>query len=179
MNGLRALRRQAERKTESPKVWRQKTRSFGPGLRPWRRRKGKEPKEGKDFHTGRESGLEGEWGTDMDLEDQVESRKKLDEQKRKLQKELRDIDKFSCVPKEIEETLKSYLQQLQEVELMPEHQKVPRRLSKIESIEDKRRNLQKENVAAEEEMRKLRDDVKQKEECILFSVGQSREEQDG
>ena len=38
--------------------------------------------------------------------------------------------------------------------------------------------MQKENAAAEEGMQKLRDDVKQEEERT-FSVGQSREEQDG
>ena len=48
----------------------------------------------------RESGMEEEWRMDRHLEDEVESRKQLDEQRRKLQKELRDIDKFSCVPKE-------------------------------------------------------------------------------
>ena len=64
---------------------------------------------------------------DVDVEDEIESRKKLDEQKRKLQRELREIEKFSCVPKEAQESLKSGLQQqLQEVEqsrhdLMPEH----------------------------------------------------------
>ena len=46
------------------------------------------------------------------------------------QKELRAIEKFSCLPKELQERLKSNLQlQLQEVEqkrhdLMPDHQKV-------------------------------------------------------
>ena len=34
---------------------------------------------------------------DMDFEEEVESRKKLDEQKRKLQKEVREIEeKFIC-----------------------------------------------------------------------------------
>ena len=61
----------------------------------------------------------------MDLEDEVE----LDEQRRKLQKELRGIEKFSCVPKDVQKNLRSNLQQqLQEVEqrrhdLMREHQK--------------------------------------------------------
>ena len=67
---------------------------------------------------------------DMDFEDEVDSRKKLDEQRRKLQKELRNTEKFSCAPKEFQEHLKGNLQQqLQEVEqrrhdLTPEHQKV-------------------------------------------------------
>ena len=42
----------------------------------------------------------------MGLEDEAESRKKLDEQK-KLQKELRQIEKLSCVPKEFQESLKT------------------------------------------------------------------------
>ena len=94
-----------------------------------------EKKEGEGVQGGqglpsrRESDLEEVWGMEMDLEGEVESRKKLDEQRRKLQKEQRDVEKFSCVPKEFQEGLKSNLQQLQEVEqrrhdLMPEHQKV-------------------------------------------------------
>ena len=51
-NGLQALRRQAGRKTEGPKVRRQKIRTFRPELGPWRRRKGKEPKEDKAFRPG-------------------------------------------------------------------------------------------------------------------------------
>ena len=35
-------------------------RSFGPGLRPWRRREGKESKEGKALHPREESGMEEE-----------------------------------------------------------------------------------------------------------------------
>ena len=42
-------------------------------------------------------GMEEECGTDMDLEDEVESRKPLDEQQRKLQTELRDTEKFSRI----------------------------------------------------------------------------------
>ena len=71
-------------------------------------------------------------------------------------------------------------QQLQDTEekrhyLLPERQRVQKRSRKMQSIQDKKRNLQKENVAAREEMRKLKEDVKQKEERVLFSVGQSRE----
>ena len=96
--------------------------------------------------------------------------KKLDEQRRKLQNELREIEKFSCLSKEVQERLKSNLQQqLQEVEqrrcdLMPEHQKVQKRLQKIQSIQDRRRNLQKESAAAQEEMRKIREEKDRSEE---------------
>ena len=44
---------------------------------------------GQGLPSKRGSGLEGEWGVEMDLGDEAESRKKLDEQTRKLQKELR------------------------------------------------------------------------------------------
>ena len=64
---------------------------------------------GHGLTSRRESGLDEEWRMEMDLEDEVESRKKLDEQRRKLQKELRDIEKFSCVPKEFQENLESNL----------------------------------------------------------------------
>ena len=47
---------------------------------------------------------------------------------------------------------------------MPEHQKVQKRLQKIQSIQDKRRNMQKENAAAQEEMRKIREENDRKEE---------------
>ena len=36
--------------------------------------------------------MDEEWGVDMDVEEEIESRKKLDEKKRKLQKELREIE---------------------------------------------------------------------------------------
>ena len=61
----------------------------------------------------------------------------------------RRIEKFSCVPKEFQENLKSNLQQqLQEVEqrrheLMSRHQKVQKRSQKIHSFQEKRRNMQK------------------------------------
>ena len=53
----------------------------------------------------------------MEVEDEAESRRKLDEQKEKLQKELRDVDRLSCVSKEMQESVRGSLQhQLQEVE---------------------------------------------------------------
>ena len=89
----------------------------------------------------------------MDVEEEIESRKKLDEQKRKVQKELREIENFSCLSKEVQESPKNDLQQdLQEVEqrrhdLMPEHQKVQKRSHKMQSIQDERRYMQKESAA--------------------------------
>ena len=78
------------------------------------------------------------WG--LEVEDEIESRKKLDEQRKKLQNELRDVENLSCASKEVQDSLENDLQQqLQEVEqrwhdLMPEHQKVQKRSQKIQSI---------------------------------------------
>ena len=74
--------------------------------------------------------------------------------------------------KEFQESLKSnWQQQLQEVEgsrhdLIPEHQK--ENIAKGTSIQDKRINLQKDSTAADEEMRKLQEELNQKEERTLF-----------
>ena len=93
--------------------------------------------------------------------------------KGKLQKELREVEKFSCVPKEAQESRKSILQQqLQEVErrrhhLLPEHQEAQERSQRIESIQDKRRNLQEESTAAEEEMQRIKEEINRNEERFL------------
>ena len=81
----------------------------------------------------------------MEVEDATEIRKKLDELEKKLQKELRDVDRLSFVSKEVPESIKESLQhQLQEVEkrshdLMPEQQKAQKKSQKIQSIQDKRK----------------------------------------
>ena len=73
------------RKTGGTKAWRQRTRSVEPGLRPWKRRKVRESKEGKGFHQGEKAVWKKSGGVEMDLEHEAESRKKLDEQKRNLE----------------------------------------------------------------------------------------------
>ena len=107
--------------------------------------------------------------------------KKLDDQRRKLLKELRDIEKFSCVPKEFQENLKrvSATAAARGVEqrrrdFMPAHQKVQKISQQIQSIQDKRRHLQKDSTAAEEEMRKLQEELMQKRGASPFSFEQSR-----
>ena len=41
-------------------------------------------------------------GETMDVEDEEESRRKLDERRKKLQKELRDVERLSCISKEVQ-----------------------------------------------------------------------------
>ena len=51
--------------------------------------------------------MEEEWRMHMDVEDEIESRTKMDEQKKKLQKELGEIEKLSCLSEEFQESLKT------------------------------------------------------------------------
>ena len=94
----------------------------------------------------------------------------MDKERKKLQKELRDVERLSLISKEAQESIKQSLKhQLQEVEkrrhdFMLEHQKVQKRSQKIQSLQDKRRNLQNDSVAANKEMRKTREEIDKKEE---------------
>ena len=76
--------------------------------------------------------------------------------KRKLQKELRETEKFSCLSKEVQES--------QQHDLMSEYQKVLKISQKIQSIQDKRRKMQKESAASQEEMLKIREEIDRNEE---------------
>ena len=93
--GPRALRHQVERRTKSLEAENKELRARIEALE----------KEGgvQGLPSRSESGSEEEWSVEMDFEDEVERRKKLDVQRRKPQTELRDIEKFSCVPKEFQE----------------------------------------------------------------------------
>ena len=168
MSGPLVLRRQVGERTRSPKCRRQRLKSFGPRLSSFENSKD-ERQDKKDRATQQEgeSGLEEDWN--MDCEEEVENRKKLGEQRKWLQKQLRDLEKFTCMPQDIQSRLKEeWQQQLQDIEqkrndLLPEHQRVQKRSQKIQSIQDKKRNMLKETVAAEEDMRKVRAEVNERE----------------
>ena len=106
----------------------------------------------------------------MEVEDEVESRKKLDEQRKRLQRQLRELEKFTCMPQDMQSKLKDdWQQQLQEIEqrrndLLLEHQRAQKRSQKIQSIQHKKKHVQKETAAAGKEMRKIREDITLKEE---------------
>ena len=106
--------------------------------------RGEVGQEGQGDPARRESGFEEDW--DMDCEEEVENKKNLDEQRKRLQKQLRDLDKFTCMPSKLKET---WLLELQGIEqkrndLEPEHRRVQKRSQKIQSIQDKKRNMLKD-----------------------------------
>ena len=101
-------------------------------LEHYEKKDGEGAQKGARPSTRRESGMEGEWR--MDVEDEIESRKKLDEQRRKLQKGMRDVEKLSCVCLKMLRTASSMTcsSQLQDVEqrrhdFMPENQKLQKK----------------------------------------------------
>ena len=111
----------------------------------------------------------------MEVEDEAESRKKLGEQKRKLQKELRDVDRLPFVSKEMQESIKESLQHSCKrwrkggmISCLSTRMRT-KKSQKIQSFQDKRRNLQKESLAAKEEMRMLQEEIGQREERHFFS----------
>ena len=122
-----------------------------------------EKKEGaqkeSDISFEEEGDSEEVWGDCMEVEDDAGCRRKLDEQRKKIQRELRGVERLSIASKEMQENLMESLQhQLQKVEkkrndLMPEHQMVQKRSRKIQSVQDKR-NICRKSLAAREEMRK-------------------------
>ena len=124
----------------------------------------KECKEGAGIPFREEGDLEEVWEDCMEVEDEAECRGKLDEQRKKMQRELREVERLSFVSKEMQDSVKESMQhQLQDVEkrrndLVPEHQKAQKRTQKIQSLQDKRRKLQKESLAAKKGMRKLREE---------------------
>ena len=69
---------------------------------------------------------------------------------------MREIEKFSCLSKEVQES--------QQQDLMSEYQKVLKISQKIERIQDKRRKMQKESAASQEEMLKIREEIDRNEE---------------
>ena len=87
---------------------------------------------------------------------------------------------MSLISKEAQESIKKSLQhQLQVVEkrrhdLMPEDQKAQKKLQKIQSLHDKRKNLQKESAAAQEEMQSMREEKTIAMRRVFGAVRQSR-----
>ena len=72
---------------------------------------------GPSIPSGEGGDSEDVWGDCMEVEDEAGSRRKLDEQKKKLQKDIRDVDRLSFVSKEKQERVMESLQrQLQDVE---------------------------------------------------------------
>ena len=86
---------------KSSESGRQRTRSLEQGLMPWKKEEGVQGGPSISSREGEES---------VEVEDEAESRRKLDEQK-KLQKDLREVERLWCVSKDMQESIRESLQQ--------------------------------------------------------------------
>ena len=90
------------------------------------------------------------WRDCMEVEDDADCRRKLDEHRKQMQRELREVERLSFASKKVQENLVESLQhQLQKVEktrndLMLEHNRVLKRSQRIQSIQDKRKYSERE-----------------------------------
>ena len=93
----------------------------------------------------RESGLEEDWN--MEVDEEVDNRKKLDEQRKRLQKEFGGSDKFSDMDQMFrdgqDEKWKEELQEIEKKrsELLLEHQKMQKRSQKTQSLQKKKKEF--------------------------------------
>ena len=142
VKGQRALRHRVERKTRKTV----RIEELRAQIEHCWKQSGAEEQGGQGRPLRSESGLEEEWS--MDVEDEIESRKKLDEQRRKLQKELRDVENSRVCRKRFRTTSRmTCSRSCREVErrrhaLMLEHQKC-RKDRKRYKAPRKKRNMQK------------------------------------
>ena len=70
----------------------------------------------------------------MEVEDDAECRRKLDEQRKQMQRELREVGRLSFTSKEVQE---KHVESLSCP--IPEHQSVQKRSQRIQSIQDKKK----------------------------------------
>ena len=121
--------------------------------------------------TRRESGFEDDWN--MEVEEEVDNKKKVDERRKRLQKQLREIDKFSDLDEMLRDAQKErWKEELQDIEkkrnkLLSEHQNMQKRSPKLQSLQDKKRNCFKDACACEEEMRKLSEEMEERQARFL------------
>ena len=115
----------------------------------------------------------------MEVEEEVENKEKLDEQRRRLQKQVRETEKFTDMDQMFRDSQKEkWKEMLLEIEekrneLLPEHQRMQKRSQKMQSIQDRKRNLLEEAGACEEEMRKVRDEINEREARYLQQSNKS------
>ena len=109
--------------------------------------------------TRRGSGLEED--RKMEVGEGTDCKKKLDERRKHLQRQMRDFEKFTDLdPNFRDRQRECWKEELQEIErkrteLLPEHQKMQKKSQTLQSLHDKKRNYLKDAGDGEEEMRTI------------------------
>ena len=104
----------------------------------------------------------------MEVEEETDCKKKLDEHKKSLQRQLRDIEKFANMDPIFRSRQKEkWKEELQEIEgkrteLLPECQKMQKRSQKLESLQEKKRKHLKDACACEEDAQLLNQEMEER-----------------
>ena len=104
----------------------------------------------KQWAQGDSAGVEGrsEESEKMEVEEEVDSKTKLDQRKKEPVPLVRKINEFKDVPQEMQELLKEkWQQELQDIEqrrndFMPQHQKTQKRSHKLQRVQDRKKQCQ-------------------------------------
>ena len=129
---------------------------------------------------GGESGLE-EDGK-MEIDGKVDSKKRLDQRKKVLQKQLREIEMFTDILKGTQEIFRETWQQdLPDIEqrrndLLPEQQKLQKSSQALQSLQDRKKQCQKDAGKCAEEMELVRNEIAGKSGSISGAGTENREE---
>ena len=84
----------------------------------------------------------------MEVDEEVDSKNKLDQRKKELQKQLRDIEKFTGMPQDTQDVLREkWQQEIQDIEqrpngLLTELQNMQKRPEKLHSLQDNKKQCQ-------------------------------------
>ena len=137
VSGPLVLRRQVEERRRSRKIQEAEIKELRAQIKQLRKQqRGEAGQERQGDPARRESGLEADWS--MDCGEEVQNRKKLDEQRGMPQRQLRELEKFTDAPQDVQSLKENLQQKLQDVvqkrnDLLPEHQRVQKRSQKIQS----------------------------------------------
>ena len=104
----------------------------------------------------------------MEVEEETDCKNKWDEQKKNLQRQLRDIiDRFASLDQVFRDRQKDiWKEELEEIErkrteLLTEHQKIQKRTQKLQNLQDKQKN-HFNNACACEEVRMLNEEMEER-----------------
>ena len=111
-----------------------------------------------------------EEGCKMEFEEEADCKKKLEEQKKSLQRQLRDIENFASMDpffRDRDRQKEVWKEELEEIErkrteLLPEHQKMQKSSQKSQSLGERQRNHLKSARECEEEMQMLNEEMEER-----------------
>ena len=106
---------------------------------------------GQDPPSRKESGMEEQWGMDMDVEDEIESRKKLDEQRPKAQDSLKNV--FQQQLQEVEQRRQPHVRAPESAEKITKNTKRPgqEKICRKKVLRHKKRCAGSEDIVRNEE----------------------------